>query len=74
MIQTSDYRRINALSGQLGDLLDPDSRDGVQRAYITALNSMASPAKAADKMRDLARQLRDAAALADELAGHFPNS
>lgn len=61
-----DRARINELLDKLSNHVEGPR--GLDRTYATALNSMAAPpAVAAQAMRALAEQLREAAGIADEL-------
>lgn len=64
-------RRVNALLGELGDLLDPvHGRGRVLRAYALAQNSMAAKAGPGEAMAALAAELRSAAIAADGIAAY----
>lgn len=74
MIQTGDYQRINELLERLGEHLDSDYRpSAIQRAYIAAQNSMCGPNRS-ERFAELAARLREAAAIAEQLAGESPQT
>jgi hypothetical protein len=69
VIQTGDDEHINDLLNLLGDYLDPNYGERrIQRAYAAAQNTMGMPAVAAERLAELARQLREAAEVAEQLA------